>query len=273
VKQHASNRALILTFLLSLLIFSGIRWDITPWIEQRITQAARQAGYQLYYDSLHISGFTLTLEKVHIQKQQNSIMLDNLHIKPAWSLLITGTPGADIRAVWQGNPISTSLSRQDDMLTLSDIDAVIDANRLEPLKLPVKLSGIMHLQGHLSLQQSTGLPTTGKLNLTWQQAAAGLSQPEIALGDYTASISNTEGQKQPWQWQVSGGSSVALDGSGTLAPQGIAPNMWPISGLVDVRVDKSNPTLSMMMQGALGSDEAKVRISGSLGAPRTDMVR
>ncbi len=271
--KHASNRSLIIVFIFALALFTALRWDITPWVERQVQQAATQAGYQLRYDTLRITGLGVRMDKLHVQKQRDSLQLDTLHITPAWRALMSGILATNINAVWQGNPISATFSRDENVIIIDDLDAVIDASRLDALNIPAKLAGMMHVQGHLSLAQHTGMPQAGELHLTWQQAKAGLAAPEFTLGDYTLSISSADQVTQPWQWRVDGGSGVALSGSGTLTPNGQNPQAWQINGVVDVNIGNANPSLAMMMQSALGQKHAKVRISGSLGTPRTDIVR
>ena len=268
-----SKRFLIILFFIALPIFIFMRWDSSTWLDAQVQRAASDAGYQLTYTDLDVSGVTVHLQNVHIQQQQNSLDLDSLNISPSLSSLMSGTLGANINASWLGNPISASVSSSDNLLTLTNIDAIIDVSRVQNLNIPAELAGLMHLQGDLVLQQNTGLPQSGKLQLTWNQAKAGLATPEFTLGDYTLNLNSVEDVKQPWQWTIAGGSGVALNGSGTLLPTMPDPKQWLINGLVDTEIDNSNPSLAMMMQSMMGSTKAKFRISGSLGAPRTDIVR
>ncbi len=268
-----SKRFLITLFFIALPIFIFMRWDSSIWLDAQVQQAASDAGYQLTYTDLDVSGLTVHLQNVHIQQQQNSLDLDSLEISPSFSTLISGDLGADINASWLGNPISASVSSSDDLLTLTNIDAMIDVSRIQNLNIPAQLAGLMHLQGFVMVWQNTGLPQSGELQLTWNQAKAGLAAPEFTLGDYTLNLNSVEDIKQPWQWTIAGGSGVALNGSGTLLPTMPDPKQWLINGLVDTEIDNANPSLSMMMQSMMGSTKAKFRISGSLGAPRTDIVR
>ncbi len=268
-----SKRFLIILFFIALPIFIFMRWDSSTWLDAQVQRAASDASYQLTYTDLDVSGLTVRLQNVHLQQQQNSLDLDSLEISPSFSNLISGNLGADVEASWLGNPISASVSSSDNLLTLTNIDAMIDVSRVQNLNIPAQLAGLMHLQGHVMVQQNTGLPQSGELQLTWNQAKAGLAAPEFTLGDYTLNLNSVEDIKQPWQWTIAGGSGVALNGSGTLLPTMPDPKQWLINGLVDTEIDNSNPSLAMMMQSMMGSTKAKFRISGSLGAPRTDIVR
>ncbi len=273
IAKPLSTRFLITLFIIVLPIFIVIRWDSSTWLDTQIQQAASDAGYQLTYSDLSVSGLSLRLQHVHIQQQQNTLNLDSLEISPSLSSLMSGILGADIVASWLGNPISASISSDNDLLILSNIDAMVDVSRIEKLNIPAQLAGLMHLQGDLVLQQGNGLPHSGKLNLTWNQAKAGLAQPEFTLGDYTMDLNSVQDATQPWQWTIAGGSGVSLQGSGTVLPTMPDPKQWLVNGLIETKIDNSNPSLSMMMQSMMGSTQAKFRISGSLEAPRTDIVR
>jgi len=268
-----SKRFLITLFFIALPIFIFIRWDSSAWVGAQVQQAASDAGYQLSYSDLSVSGLGVKLQDVRVQQQQNILELDSLEISPSFSTLISGDVGADVEASWLGNPISASVSSSDDLLMLTNIDAMVDVSRIQNLNIPAELAGLMHLQGDLVLQQNTGLPQSGKLQLTWNQAKAGLAAPEFTLGDYTLDLNSVDDVSQPWQWTIAGGSGVALNGSGTVLPTTPDPKLWLVNGLVDTNIDNSNPSLAMMMQSMMGSTKAKFRISGSLGAPRTDIVR
>ncbi len=268
-----SIRFLITLFLVLLAVFTFIRWDSSAWLNTQIQQAASNAGYQLSYSDFNITGLTVRLQHVHIQQQQNSLNLDTLTISPSLSSLASGHLGVDIHVSWLGNPASLSVSTSNNLLNLSNIDAMIDISRIQNLNIPAQLSGLVRLQGDLVLQQNTGVPQSGKLQLTWSQAKAGLATPEFTLGDYMLNLNSTDTPNQPWQWRVSGGSGVTLNGSGTLTPTTPDPKQWLVHGLVDAAMDNTNPSLSMMMQSMMSSNKAKLRVSGSLGKPSVEVVR
>jgi len=272
--QAFSTRLLIGVFIISLLLFMMLRWDSSSFLRSQIDAAAQQAGYTLIYDDVSLSGLNIVLEHVSIQQgNATNIKLDKLQLSPSLSQLFSGTLALNVSATWLGNPISVSIAQVDNEIQLANIDAMIDVSRLQSLQIPAELSGLVHLQGDLNVQQHTGQPSSGALTLAWNNAQAGLTSPEFTLGDYTLDLNSQEDTTQPWQWTISGGSGVSLNGSGTLLPNNVDPKNWVVSGLVDTTIDNSNPSLAMMMQGMMGSTQAKFRISGSLGAPRTVIVR
>ncbi|HID37787.1 MAG TPA: hypothetical protein EYP39_10535 [Ghiorsea sp.] len=269
-----SVRLLLSVFIISLLVFMLLRWDVSSFLRHQIDNAAKQEGYTLIYDEVSISGLSIVLQPITIQQgKAMSIQLDKIQLSPSFSQLTSGILGLDINTTWLGNPISATVVQDGDVIQLLNIDAMIDVSRLDDLNIPVQLSGLMHLQGELQLLQSTGQPQSGRLTLTWNNAKAGLAAPEFTLGDYQVNINSVDDVSQPWQWAISGGSGVALNGSGTLLANNPDPKRWAVTGLVDANIDNSNPSLAMMMQGVMGSNQAKFRISGSLGAPRTVIVR
>jgi len=272
--QAFSTRLLIGVFIISLLLFMMLRWDSSSFLRSQIDAAAQQAGYTLIYDDVSLSGLNIVLEHVSIQQgNATNIKLDKLQLSPSLSQLFSGTLALNVSATWLGNPISVSIAQVDNEIQLANIDAMVDVSRLQSLQIPAELSGLVHLQGDLNVQQHTGQPSSGALTLAWNNAQAGLTSPEFILGDYTLDLNSQEDTTQPWQWTISGGSGVSLNGSGTLLPNNVDPKNWVVSGLVDTTIDNSNPSLAMMMQGMMGSTQAKFRISGSLGAPRTVIVR
>ncbi|MDQ6983439.1 MAG: hypothetical protein Q9M44_01845 [Ghiorsea sp.] len=269
-----SVRLLLSIFIISLLVFMLLRWDASSFLRHQIDNAAKQEGYTLIYDEVSISGLSIVLQPITIQQgKAMGIQLDKIQLSPSFSQLTSGNLGLDINTAWLGNPISATVVQDGDVIQLLNIDAMIDVSRLDDLNIPAQLSGLMHLQGELQLLQSTGQPQSGALTLTWNNAKAGLAAPEFTLGDYQVNINSVDDVSQPWQWTISGGSGVALNGSGTLLANNPDPKRWAVIGLVDTNIDNSNPSLAMMMQGMMGSTQAKLRISGSLGAPRTVIVR
>jgi len=273
VKQN-SWRLLISLFIIALLIFTAVRWDYSAWISNQVDDAAKQAGIDLSYQDLGISGLGISLSDVIIRQQGKlPIALDEVTVSASLSALMSGALGADIEAQWLGNPISASLSRDNDLIHVSNIDAMVDISRVDNLNIPAKLSGLIHITGDITLDQAKNLPKQGAIHATWTKAMAGLAAPEFTLGDYDMDLNSAEDEAQPWQWTIAGGSGVALQGSGTILPSMPDPKQWLVNGMVDTNIDNSNPSLAMMMQSMMGSTQAKLRISGSLGAPRTDIVR
>lgn len=269
-----SIRLLVSVFIISLLVFMLLRWDVSSLLRHQIDHAAKQAGYTLIYDDVSVSGLGIALQPITIQQGKAlGIQLDKLLLSPSFAQLTSGNLGLDVNTTWLGNPISATVVQEGDVIQLFNMDAMIDVSRLDGLNIPAQLSGLAHLQGELQLLQSTGQPQSGTLALTWNNAKAGLAAPEFTLGDYQVNINSADDVSQPWQWTIAGGSGVALHGSGTLLPNNSDPKRWAVTGLVDANIDNSNPSLAMMMQGMMGSNQTKLRISGSLGAPRTDIVR
>ncbi|MDX8381569.1 MAG: hypothetical protein R8M14_05600 [Ghiorsea sp.] len=274
VFQSLSKRFLITTFLIALPIFILIRWDSTSWFSNKVNQAATQAGVDLKYKHLNVSNLALILTDVVIQQRgKTPIQIEELKLSPSFSALFSASLAAEVDALWLDNPISAQVSSSNNILDISAIDAMLDMSRVKNLNIPAQLSGLVHITGDIKFDQSKNLPQQGLIHATWSQAMAGLAAPEFNLGDYAFDLNSLEDVSQPWQWEISGGSGVALNGTGTVSPTTPLPEQWLINGLVDAKIDQSNPSLSMMMQSMMGSNQAKLKISGSLGAPRTDIVR
>jgi len=80
-----SKRKLLLIFTFALLVFSLLRWDISPWLATQIQQAAKQAGVNVQYEHLSVSGFTVQLTQLQISKaNEMSVQLQELKASLAW---------------------------------------------------------------------------------------------------------------------------------------------------------------------------------------------
>jgi len=272
--KSLSKKFLITIFLIALPIFLLMRWDSTSWVSTKVNQATSQAGLDLTYKHLDTSGLALELTDVVIQQRgQAPINFEKIKLTPSFSALFSASIAAEVEALWQGNPVSARLSSSNNILDVSAIDVMLDMSRIKNLNIPAQLSGLVHITGDIGLDPQKNLIKKGDIHATWLQAKAGLVTPEFSLGDYNFDLNSVEDASQPWQWTVSGGSGVALNGKGTVLPATPQPEQWIITGLLDAEIDKTNPSLSMMMQSMMGSNQAKLKISGSLGAPRTDIVR
>ncbi len=277
--KTTSTRFLLGLFFAALILFSFIRWDTSVWLSKHINQAALDAGYHISYDKVFISGFGIGFEQAQVKPSgQQATPFDSLDISLSFSSLFSGELAADIDVSWLGNPVSFTAAMSGGNIYLSHIDAMIDVSRVQDLNIPAQLSGLLVAQGQIAFNQQTGQPLSVNIDATWKQAKAGLAEPEFALGDYQMQLHSLEDAALPWQWTITGGSGVGLDGSGTIATlqagaQQTDPKQWPITGDVAFNVDNSNPSLAMMVQSMLGSNQAKFRLSGTLGNPRTDIIR
>jgi autotransporter translocation and assembly factor TamB len=271
-----SKRKLLLIFTLALLIFLFLRWDISPWLATQIQQAAKQAGVNVQYEHISVSGFTVQLNQLQISKANEiSVQLQEVRAGLAWDALLSGKLGVHIEALWQTNPLSLTIIQQGESLQLNNISAVVDISRIQQFmtSIPAKISGVIEAKGQVRLNPSTQKLESGNLEMVWNQAKAGLTQPKFTLGNYHIKLYSDEQNNQPWHWDISGGSGVALKGNGSISPQQPDPQWWALNGLMNVKVDQTNPSLAMMMQSMMGTTEASLRISGTLGKPRTEIVR
>ncbi|MCF6208934.1 MAG: hypothetical protein L3J61_06100 [Ghiorsea sp.] len=272
----SSKRKLLLIFTLALAVFSLLRWDISPWLDTQIQQAAKQAGVGVQYEQISVSGLGIQLDNLQVSRpNMQPLQFQELQVNLAWNALLSGEVGANIETLWQTNPISFTVIQQGDSLQINDIAAVVDISRIPQLtaQIPASISGVIEAHGAIRINPNTQKLETGDLEIVWNQAKAGLTQPKFTLGDYHIKLYSDAQENQPWHWDISGGSGVALKGNGTISPQQPDPQWWAISGLLNTKVDQTNPSLAMMMQSMMGTTEASLRISGTLGKPRTEIVR
>ena len=273
---RASNRQLFFIFILSLPVFLLFRWDSSTWLKEKVDAASKESGYGVTYSHISLSGLGVEFQGLSLSKTNTpTLHFDSIAASLSVSHLLSAHLAADIDAVWQGNPVTFTVAQDGEQIVITNIEAVIDLNRVETLKqsVPAQLAGLVEARGEVTINQTTQLPQSLHLNVLWNQAMAGLATPEFTLGDYTAQLDSNEDAGKPWAWNISGGSGVALQGQGSIFPQNPNPNLWGINGSLDVNVSQTNPSLAMMMQTMGGSNPAKVRIFGTLSQPRTDFIR
>jgi len=275
----SSKRFLFILFIVALPIFIFLRWDSSTWLSAQVQQAASEQGYHLNYDSVNLSGLGLYFKNIQVSQisQPNvpPIECEQLGVSLSISNLFSGALAADIDALWETNPISFTAAQQNEFIDITNIEALIDVSRLDKYtaNLMAKVSGLVSVQGALSIDPNKQLLHSAHLNSSWAQAMAGLSQPEFTLGDYHFELNSLEDINQPWQWAIKGGSGLGLHGSGTLSPFNPDPQFWHFSGNIDLQADNTNPTLAAMLQAYAGSNQAKVRLTGTFSNPRMDIIR
>jgi len=271
-----SKRSLALLFVLVLPVMMFLRWDASPWLDQQVQTLSQQAGVQISYEQLFWRGWAIHAEQVTLsQSDLHSIKCDSLDVSLSISQLFSGHLAADIRLLWLNNPIALTVYQDGDLLHIDDVQADIDLLNLVDIQqnIPFRVSGKLDLQGSEAVDKSNGQAREGQLQLVWSQAMAGLAVPEFSLGDYTVDVYSDAANNAAWHWQLQGGEDVALQGKGMLDIQQPLLQQWTIHGVLDVQVDAANATLSMMLQAFTGSNKAKIRISGPLLRPQTQVVR
>ena len=276
---------MLLVFVLALLVFVIIRWQPEAWLQAQIDAQARQQGISLQYQSLQLSGFTLTLQQVHISSVRLPALpvLDSVTLKPAWLSLLQAQPSAHVLLSWHGQQAAATLIQQGQVLLLDNVSASCDATLLQPLwqqQLPLKLRGQLQLGGAFSLDIGTGQPLHGQLGLDWVQAAADMSGIASALGDYQLTLADQSGGERGsgesgqlaepaarstvWHWQLSGGHAVVIDGKGVLNMAAANPAAWSLQGGVTLQPGPEPSPLAAM----LGTAGRKFSLSGMLTNPR-----
>lgn len=269
-----SNRFLFGLFFITLPLFIAIRWDYSSFIDAKIRSTATGAGVN--YEQVAFSGLSLVFTNIQLNKAGlPQLQLKEAVISPSFSKLFTGDIGASIAFSWNNNPIALDASLQGELLELSNIDASIDLETTSELQQDfiAKASGMVSAQGSLLLNQQTQQLQAADLSLSWTGAKAGLASPEFDLGNISAQLQSSEEVNKPWNWKVQGEPAITLSGTGTLNPENPNPKLWPISGEIEVAIGDNNPTLAMMLQSFAGNKQAKIRLSGTLSNPRTDIIR
>lgn len=265
-----SFKRLLLLLVLATAFFIFIRWDLSPWMSAKISDLAAENGLELHYENLNMSGLGLRFEQVQIKRAGSApVTLTSLKLSPAWSYLSSGTPALNVKAMWQDNPILFTVSQQDSHITIEAMDATIQAADLLAMQhIPAKASGNLHLTGALQIDPDTQKIFPIQIQIDGHALQAGLNGPEFILGDYVLHLQSDVQAAQPWAWDISGGSSIVLEGNGLLSTSNPDPMLWQISGQARLSVDNSQPVLTMMVKALTGKSTSSIRLSGSISSPR-----
>lgn len=206
------------------------------------------------------------------------LIFNRLELSPAWGALLTGSPGASIKANWQGLEAAAKVAQDGEKISVQDIQAKADAADLvrmieTSLHLPVRigLAGVASLEGEAVLDEHSGIPDSGYLNLHWQGAKADIMGTELVLGDLLFQLQSKDGQ---WQWLLRDDGEGFIRGSGIVRRQGISVTAWPLSGAITVNPAKAdNPALLAWLPNQAGGGNFSLKVSGTLSRPRVDIVK
>ncbi len=258
---------LLLVFLLSLFIFIPLRWDAEPWLRQQLANIQQQLPLHIDVASLKWSGLGVTATGVDMQTtdRPDAVHFRHLRVEPDWLPSLQGRPA--VRLQWQGDPGEgrLSLGLHDAYVEASDMDIRLDTAWLQQtlaLPLPVTLQGPLVLTGEAQLlrqQHAPPLkPLAAQLQLRWQQAAVTMGEEQFNLGDYQLTL---KGQPEKnWQWQITGGETLKLEGKGQLQSRAANWPAWPLAGEVMMQAQQK-------LAAVLG-EQHKVRLSGTLLHPQ-----
>ncbi|MDQ6989759.1 MAG: hypothetical protein Q9M19_07740 [Mariprofundaceae bacterium] len=271
-----SKRYLLVIFLLVLPVMLLLRWDASTWLSAQVDAMIEQSAMDLHYSKVELAGLGVRLHDIRVQRADLvEINVETVVISLSLTHLLTGTLAADVDMLWFDNTLSGSVYQSDEHIYIEDIAAEVDWLKLLDVQqqLPFRASGVMHVVGDVAWHKNTGKPVSGKLELGWTDAMLGLATPEFALGDYVLDVYSDSSKQATWQWHIQGGKDVALAGEGMFYTTQALLQQWTMTGVLDVNIDASNATLSMMGQAFTGSNQAKIRLSGPLLRPQTQVIR
>jgi hypothetical protein len=270
--SHASWWQLGMVFVIALLVFISGRWQAEPWLRSQIAALAGQHGVTVEFQSLKLEGLALRFTGVSIRgpDMTSPAALQSLTVEPAWNAWIAGNLAARIGLNWQGQPATALAGVHDGYVELDDLDAALDVAVLKPvlhrqLGVPADVTGRVHLSGNIRFDAVTGQPASGKLTANWQGASAALAGVQIPLGDYRLVMQAEPPSPGSWQWRLSGGADITLNGEGKVQTPSGDPKAWTVNGQgrLDVVGKGVNPALSALMGGSAIS----FRLSGNVLSP------
>jgi len=248
-----------------------MRWQPGPWLRAQILHMAEQQHMQLNYNDIAWHGLSAEMADVQLQtaRMANPVMVENVTVRPLLSTLWSGEPAARIGVRWRGQQLSASVRQQDDIIDISDIEAVMDIAGLQPLwqrqlSVQVDVQGKIELTGSVQLHARTGQPVNGVLEVVWQGAEATLAGMKMPLGDYHLSLHNIA-QAGQWAWQADGGKGLSLHADGKLAVAGTDPRQWRVNGQAELAAGEGAPQGLLLM---LGNKPVKLQLSGALQRPQ-----
>ncbi len=256
-------------FAVSFLVFFALRWQPQAWLEGwlagQIARQAAQAGVQVSWRDMRLSGAGLALEGLRIGRGGREVLLARLDVSPAWRMLAHGRLAAHLHVHgWNGmdGEAEATLWREGGRIRLEDASLRLKASALDALiaaraPMPVSLDGMIETRGALWLDAASGRPLAGRLEARWHEAAVRISGAMVARGAYRLAAS---GEKGIWQWTVKGEGAPELEAQGALNAAVGPPVAWRLSGRAHLRGGEG-------MLGALIGGGAKIEISGTLARP------
>jgi len=282
-RQDLSGWHLGLFFVLAVVLFVLLRWQPDAWLQAQIDNQARQHGMVVQYQRLHVDGFTLHLEHLSIRSARWPVpmMMDRLTLTPAWSSLLKARAAVHLLANSNGQRLETLLSWQSGHIGMSGLQGDLDVALLQPfwqrrLTLPIHVGGRLILTGEMLLNAVSGMPVDGNIKLEWHSAATDVTGLDKPLGDYRLLLKAGQLSEQPsgklsgklsgkpWQWTVTGGSSLKLSGQGTINIAGPLPQQWGIHGRIRLQPMRRDNAIAAM----LGGKVAAFSLSGNVINPR-----
>ena len=260
---------LLILFVALLLVFVGIRWDKAQWLEQKLIMVVQQQHLPLVWGGLKLSGATLELSAVQWQDASLSVPveLDSLAISPAWGHLLQAEAAAHIELLWQGNPVSLVVSRQDVYTQVSDLQASLNIASIRPFfPIDAELVGEAVAQGDMLLD-SLAMPLDGAVTLSLHDAMITAMGVKLSLAE--AELTLQHDQQQNWKWGLRISGDIKAEGSGELVISSPQPQSWQLAGGLSVAATPSTPPLLLSMIQSAGVDGLTLKLSGVLGQIRT----
>ncbi|MDQ6953057.1 MAG: type II secretion system protein N [Mariprofundaceae bacterium] len=260
-----SWRILWAVFGMGLFVFIAIRWDVTPWLRQKIDTAIAQQHLDLTYRSLERHGLHITLHQVQFKdpRMPQTLLLDDVDVSPDVLPLLHGKISAHVHIQNDFMDIKSLLSFKNNQLDVKDLDASLDVAAIQTwlaLPLPAHAQGQLHLDGSLTMDVYSGIPQSTDLTAHWQQAGIHMMSQQYPLGDYTLKTKMIE---QNIQWHIMGGKELMVQGEGSTHIATTPLPQWELQGNIKIQAEKSSPLATF-----LTDSERHLKLSGNIGHPQ-----
>jgi len=252
-------------FLFALPLFLWMRWQpeqiLLSALERPKIHKILSAGaiHKHWFPGLRVDAVKIRLRK------GPPISLDYIDISPVWWRLILGTAAVKICGEGKHASFCLLVTLSGQKLNFPDIAVDTDFAALKPYLPQLSLfpvSGSIHMKGSLDLLWRSRKAGQANLHLDVKDAVLGSGKKLEPLGNYQLALLS---QGPSWQWLVTGGGALVLEGKGTLTPSGVDVTKWPIRG--QMSVTGKGEQSALWIKGLAGKSSAKGTVTGILRRP------
>lgn len=262
------NKRLGFLFIVSVMFFSALRWDVESWVQGELDAAILQNHLNITYDTLDLHATSLELSNVrlHLSGMPNTLLLDDVYVQLDWSALWKMRVAAFVKIKNNFIQMRVSISLHDTSIILTDLIGQVDVQAAQAWYGQASLAqatGKMHWQGDVEINLSTGLPVQTDLQISWQNAALNIMQKNYLLGDYVLKLNQIE---QSQRWMLQGGEQLQVKGNGVLQMNHATVLMWGLQGNIYVQTGEQSALAALLPRTG-----GEVNVMGTVGQPQWAM--
>jgi len=253
-------------FMLALPVFGWMRWDPAPWLQSRLSASGLDKHVQIAGIEKRPLGLALKAVRLQLTPRQ-SIILDQVDIIPAWSMLMRGIPAARLEGKTATASFIASIGKRQSHLLLHDIRAHMSVSlirELFPAAALINASGDVSISGRLRLRLPDGQPVSGEMVWRWKHARTIPTGTE-PIGDFELRLGASDNGR--WSWQLHGGTRLSVQGHGQLQAASSRPSRWKLRGAISFRTKTGVPPIPG------GIAQGTITLAGTLIQPDIRLSR